>query len=163
MQMKLLRCLAFLLLVGTIPVAAAQTYTAAKIVFNHPGPYTQVQLEAAAGVHSGTPCTADALGAAAQRLVDTGFFENVGATLEGRGSLVTVLFDIKPIDRAQVVHVGFDNFVWLSHTEIEDALRAKSPLFQDYLSENSPLLEVFNTALTDALTVKRSEERRVGA
>lgn len=152
--MRLLRVLAFCLFAAAAP-AAAQTYTAAKIVFNHPGPYTQAQLETAAGMHKGTSFTAEGLGDAAQRLVDTGFFGNVGATLApGRYEAITVLFDIKPIDRSQMVHVAFQNFAWLSHEEIEDALQAKAPLFLDYLPENSPLLGTFNAALADALARK---------
>jgi outer membrane protein assembly factor BamA len=139
---------------GAVPAIAAQTYTAAKIVFNHPGPYTQAQLEAAAGMHPGTSFSTEDLGAAAQRLVDTGFFENVGATVEGRVSAISVLFDIKPIERTQMLHVGWVNFVWLSYAELEAALQAKSPLFFDYLPENSPLEDVFSRTLTEALAAK---------
>jgi len=53
-----------------------------------------------------------------------------------------------------MLHVGFENFVWLTHTEMEDALHAKSPLFLDYLPENSPLADAFNEALTAALTTR---------
>lgn len=134
--------------------AADPTYTAAKIVFNHPGPYTQAQLEAAAGIHSGYAFNANDLGNAAQRLVDTGFFSNVGATLSGVTNHANVLFDIEPIDPAQMLHVGFENFVWLTHAEIEAALRAKSPLFSDYLPEASSLEDVFNATLSDTLAAK---------
>jgi outer membrane protein insertion porin family len=152
--MKLLRSLAFILLCSSLPAAAELTYTAAKVVFNHPGPYSQDQLEAAAGIRPGTSFKSDDLGAAAQRLVDTGFFSDVGATLAGRVDAATVLFDIQPVDRSQMVHVGFQNFVWLTHAEIEAALHAKAPLFLDYLPENSPLLDTFTAALTDALAAK---------
>ncbi len=115
--MRHFRVIAFFLFAATISAAAEPSYTAGKIVFNRPGPYTQAQLEAAAGMHPGTSFKADDLGAAAQRLIDSGFFENVGATLNGRVDAVSVLFDIKPINRAQMLHVGFENFVWLSHAE----------------------------------------------
>ena len=152
--MKLLRSLAFILLFAAVPSVAEVTYTAANIVFNHPGPYAQDQLEAAAGIHPGTTFKSDDLGTAAQRLVDTGFFSDVGATLTGRVDAATVLFDINPIDRSQMVHVGFQNFVWLTHAEIEAALRAKAPLFLDYLPETSPLLDDFTATLTAALAAK---------
>jgi outer membrane protein insertion porin family len=159
--MKLLSGLTFILLATTgpfgfaAPPPAGPTYTAAKIAFNHPGPYTQAQLEAAAGMHQGTKFNADDLRAAVQALVDTGFFSSAGAELApGRYTAITVLFDIEPIDRAQMVRVGFENFVWLSPAEIESALQAKAPLFLDYLPESSPLLDVFDQALTDALANK---------
>jgi len=152
--MKFLYSLALLFSMATIPAAAELTYTATKVVFSQPGSYTQIQLEGVAGIHAGTKFTETNLGEAAQRLVDTGFFEDVEAKLETRGSSVTVDFDVKPIGHAQMVHVGFENFVWLSHAEIESALQAKSPLFQDYLFENSALLTDFDAALTDALAAK---------
>jgi outer membrane protein insertion porin family len=152
--MKHFCAIALILGAGGCSCAAQQAYTAEKIVFNHPGPYSQAQLEQAVGMHPGTPFTADDLGAAAQRLVDTGYFDNVGATLAGDAKRASVLFDIKPLDRTQMLHVGLENFVWLSHAEIEDALRARSPLFLDYLPENSPLADVFDSALTDALAAK---------
>jgi outer membrane protein insertion porin family len=157
--MKLLGGLTFILLAAAHPCFAASapadlTYTAGKIVFNNPGPYTQTQLEAVEGIHPGTKFKVDDLGAAAQRLVDSGFFSDVGATLSGEVNKVNVLFDIKPIDRTQMLHVGFENFVWLTHAELEAALQAKAPLFLDYLSENSPLIRIFSAALTDALAAK---------
>jgi outer membrane protein assembly factor BamA len=141
-----------LLLAATMPAAAQ--YTAKKIVFNHPGAYTQAQLEAAAGMHAGMAFHAADLGDAAQRLIDTGYFDNVGATLEGMTNAASVLFDIKPTDHAQMLHVGFENFVWLTQAEIEDAIRAKSPLFVGYLPESSPLDDVVTATLTDMLSAK---------
>src|ERR1019366_7637406 len=95
--MKLLSSLAFILLATTGPLGfaapppAGPPYTAATIVFNHPGPYTQAQLEAAAGMHQGTKFNADDLRAAAQALVDTGFFSSAGAELApGRYAAITV-------------------------------------------------------------------------
>jgi outer membrane protein insertion porin family len=160
--MKLPSSFAFILLATALPAAWAApasaatdlTYTAAQIVFNHPGPYAQAQLEAAAGMHAGTRFKADDLGTATQSLVDTGFFAKVGATVAGLVDAAVVIFDIEPIDRAQMLHVGFENFVWLTHAELEDALHVKSPLFLDYLPESSALEDAFNAALTDALAAK---------
>jgi outer membrane protein assembly factor BamA len=152
--MKLLNSLPFILLAASVPGSAQITYTASKIAFNHPGPYSQTQLEAAAGMHTGTQFNADDLGNAAQRMADTGYFDNVGAALAGDVNKAIVLFDIEPTDRAHMLHVGFENFIWLSRTEIEDLLHAKSPLFADYLPESSPLADTFNAALTDALAAK---------
>lgn len=158
--MKLLSGFVFILLAAAGPFASAApppanlTYTAAKIVFIRPGPYSQAQLEAAAGMHAGMKFKADDLGTAAQRLIDSGFFADVGATLAGEVNQADVLFDLKPFDRAQMLHVGFANFVWLSHAEIEATLQDRSPLFLDYLPESSPLADTFNVALADALATK---------
>jgi outer membrane protein assembly factor BamA len=142
-----------LFLFATSMPALAQ-YTAKKIVFNHPGPYTQAQLEAAVGMHAGTAFKADDLSAAAQKLVDTGYFDGVGATLEGMTNAASVLFDIEPTQHSQMLHVGFENFVWLSHDEIEDAIHGGSPLFAEYLPESSPIADIITAALTKALDAK---------
>jgi outer membrane protein assembly factor BamA len=152
--MKLVRPIAFILLFAAIPLNAQQKYTAGQIVFNHPGPYTQAQLEDAVGMHPGVSFTADDLAAAAQRLVDSSFFDDAGASLDGKVNAITVLFDVQPIDRTRMLRVGFENFVWLRRAEIDAALRAKAPLFDGYLPETSPLRDVFDAALTDALAAK---------
>lgn len=154
--MKLLHVLAFLLLAGASPaMAQTQTFTAAKIQFTNPGPYSQAQLEAVAEMHAGTKFTAEELGAAAQRLADTGYFGDVGAkTAPGRVDAITVVFDIKPLDRSQMLHLTFENFVWLTDAEIVAALQTKSPLYDGYVPENNDLLDAFNAALTDALAKK---------
>jgi outer membrane protein assembly factor BamA len=149
--MNLSRTLIFLL-AAAMPATAQ--YTAKKIIFNNPGPYTQSQLETATGMHADTPFSSDSLGDAAQRLIDSGYFDNVAPTVDGITNAAVVHFDLKPFDRAQMLHVGFENFVWLTHTEIEDAVHAKSPLFADYLPESSPLQDVVNAALTEALAAK---------
>ena len=154
--MKLLSILFFILLAGTcLAFAQKQTFTAAKIEFDHLGPYSRVQLEAVAGMHAGTEFTAEDLDAAAQRLADTGFLGVVGATTApGRIDAITVLFDINPLDRSQMLHLTFENFVWLTPDEIQAALQTKAPLFLGYAPQNTQLLDEFNDALTDALAKK---------
>ncbi len=132
----------------------AQTYTAARVHFSSLGTFTQQQLEDAAGVHAGTTLTATELGAAAQRLVDTGYFDEMSATVEGKVTAVTVEFDDKPTPLEHMMHVGFENFIWLTHDEIDAAIRAKVPLFNDYLLDNSPHEPELKTALAAALAAK---------
>jgi outer membrane protein insertion porin family len=151
--MKLLRSIVFILLAG-VPAAAQQNYTAMRVVFNHPGLYTQAQLEGVAGIHPTTSFTVEGLGAAAQRLADSGFFADVSATFSGNVTAVTVLFDVKPLDPAQLLRLRFENFVWLTHDEVLAALRTRAPLFLDSMPEASPLLDSFNDALVEALAKK---------
>jgi hypothetical protein len=131
-----------------------QTYTAARVHFSNLGTFTQQQLEDAAGVHAGTSLTAADLGAAAQKLVDTGYFDEMSATVEGKVTAVTVEFDDKPTPLDHMMHVGFENFIWLTHDEIVAAIRARIPLFNDYLLDNSPHGPDLKTALTVALVAK---------
>lgn len=152
--MRLQSFSALILLAGTALPAAAQSYKAGKIVFQNAGMYPQAQLEDIAQIHPGTTFTAADLGNAAQHLVDTGFFEDVGATLTGRLDAATVLFTTKPIVRADMIHLGFENFLWLSPQEILAALHQKAPLFDGYIPESSPLVAQFDSLLAEALAGK---------
>ena len=153
--MRLQSCLALILLAGSLPVAAEQSYKAAKVVFQNAEMYPQAQLEEIAQIHSGTTFTATDLGNAAQHLIDTGFFEDVGATLgSGRSDAATVLFTTKPVPVGDMIHLGFENFVWLTPSEIQAALHKKAPLFAGYIPESSPLVNAFDAALTEALAAK---------
>lgn len=143
-----------ILLAGTVLAAAGQSYKAAKIVFQNAGMYPQAQLEDIAQIHPGTTFTAIDLGNAAQHLVDTGFFEDVGATLSGRLDAATVLFTTKPIARADMIHLGFENLLWLSPQEILAALHKKAPLFDGYIPESNPAVAEFDSILAEALAAK---------
>ena len=137
----------------SVPVRA-QVYTAGSIEFLNPGPYAKAQLESVAGIHPGTKFTADDLAASSQKLADTGLFEDVTASLLGKFSAMTVTYQLKPLSNADLLHVEFQNFVWLSHDEIDMAVKAKLPLFSGYLPEDSPNQDVMRAALIDALKAK---------
>ena len=146
-------CLLLVWLAWQLPVKA-QTYTAQRVEFSHLGTFSQQQLEDVAGVHAGTTLQAAELEAAAQRLVDTGYFNDVGATIEGKILAATIKFDTKPTELTHLLPVGYENFVWLTHAELEAAIRAKIPLYNDYLAENSPHEEEIKAILTAALAAK---------
>ena len=148
-----MRHLILSLCLATTP-AFSQTYTTKTIHFSQLGTFTLQQLEDASGLHAGATLTAVDLSAAAQRLSDTGYFEDVGATLDGKINAVTVNFNFTPIDTAHLLPVGFENFVWLTHDEIMAAVRARFPLFNGYLAENSPRQDDMQAALTAALAAK---------
>lgn len=132
----------------------AQVYTAGTIAFVNAGPYAKADLESVAGIHPGTKFTADDLSVSAQKLADTGLFDDVTASLLGRFSAMTVTYELKPLAQESLLHVEFQNFVWLTHAEIEAAVRAKLPLFSDYLPEGSPDEDVIRAALGEALKAK---------
>jgi outer membrane protein insertion porin family len=155
----MLRILTLLLLLAAPLCASAQTapaqeFTAGKIVFNHPGDFTQQQLEDTAAIHPGTKFTNESLAVDAQRLADSGFFDNVGVTCDGPLQSLTVNFDITPIDRARLLPVGFENFIWLTPAEITAAVRYQSPLFAGSLPENPALADSIASALAHAIAAK---------
>jgi hypothetical protein len=133
---------------------ASTVYTAQKISFNHPGDFTQQQLEDAAGLHPGSSFTTDDLTKAAQKLADSSFFDNIGVTLDGPIKSITVLFDITPTDHAHLLPVGFENFIWLTPAEIVATVHTQSPLFSGFLPENGAIEDSIASALAQALAAK---------
>ena len=157
----MLRPITLSLLLAISLCASAQSYTAGKISFNHPGDFTQQQLEDAAGLHPGSTFTTDDLTKAAQKLADTGFFSNVGITLNGLIKSITVNFDISPIDHSSLLPVGFENFIWLTPAEIAAAVQTVSPLFAGALPENPAFEDSIASALAQALTAKGIANARI--
>lgn len=152
-NMHILRFLALGLTLSA-PAIRAQVYTAGTIEFLNCGEYSHDDLEGAAGIHPGGKFTADDLSASAQRLVDTGYFDDVTASLVGKFTSMKVTYQLKPTPKAAMLHVGYQNFVWLSRAEIDAAVKVKSPLFRGYLPEGSANQDLLKTALTEALASK---------
>ena len=134
--------------------ASAEGWLAKKIVFEHPGPYQQQQLEAVAQVHVGQTVTNESLAAAAQRLADTAYFDDVSVSLAPVKDGFTVDFELKPRAQKGMVRVGFENFVWLTPDEITTAIHATAPLFGGYVIESTIQPDGIADALTRALATK---------
>jgi outer membrane protein assembly factor BamA len=145
--------LAFTLLCFITLPAVAQ-YTVSKVVFKNPGPYLQADLEAGAGLHSGQKTSTADLQTAAQRLVDTGYFDEVGVDVEGTSAAMQVNFNLKPLNAQHLTLVGFENFVWLTPEELAATLHRAAPLFHGSLPDGGNQADAINAALTAALAAK---------
>lgn len=141
-------------LASNIPADAQVTYTVGTITFRNPAGFSQQQLEDAAGMHPGKTFQTPDLKDAAQKLSDTGYFDTVGAALNGPVKAVTVIFELKPLTKAQLLHAGFENFVWLTPDETEKLTKGKVPLYNGYLPEVPALDDSVSTALEQAIAAK---------
>jgi outer membrane protein assembly factor BamA len=139
------------LLAFSLPMLAQRTYVAGKIIFKNPGEFTQNELETVMGMHVGDSFKQDDLNAAAQRLSDSGYFDNVGGALEGMTNKINVTIDLNPSTHAELLHAGFHNFIWLTPQEITTALRDKLPLYRGYLPEVGGQMEKADEVLMAAL------------
>jgi outer membrane protein assembly factor BamA len=137
------------------------TYTAGKVVFKNAGDFSQAEMEAVSGIHGGSSFKAAQLNDAAQKLSDTGYFESVGAAMEGMQNKVTVTFDMKPFDHAKMLPVGSENFVWLSQDEIAKDVAAKLPLYNGTVMEATAQVDSISDALTAMLKDKGISARVV--
>jgi hypothetical protein len=136
------------------PSLAQQQYKIATVTFQNPGPYSQEQLLTASGLHVGDPATAATLQAAAQKLSDTGFFDDIGAEIGGTTAHVIAIFKLKPTPQADMLPIAFDNFVWLTPGEIQQAIHDRVPLYAGYLPEVGVQLDQLTDALVAALAAK---------
>jgi outer membrane protein assembly factor BamA len=146
------RFAAMLLTLATLPAAAQ--YTVSKVVFKNPGPYLQADLEAASGLHSGQKLSTPDLQAAAQQLVDTGYFEDVSVDVHGTMAAAQINFTLKPLDAQHLTPVGFENFVWLTPEELAATLHSAAPLFHGALPDAGTQADAINAALAAALAAK---------
>ena len=143
---------AIAMLVASVPACAQ--YTSGKIIFKNPGKLAQADLEAVAGIHSGQKVSTANLQAAAQRLIDTGYFDDVGVGVEGSSSAMAVTFTLKPLDPQHLAATGFENFVWLTPEELTAVLHKAAPLFHGQLPDAGNQPDAINAALQEALTAK---------
>jgi outer membrane protein insertion porin family len=134
---------------------ALAQYTIAKVVFDGKMPYSQADLEAASGLKHGDHLTKDVLQATAQRLVDTGAFGDLQATLDGPVKAVSVIFKVKPVDDSRTLAVGFENFVWWQRDELTTEIHRRVPLFNGSLPEAGSLQQTVHDALQQMLTEKQ--------
>ena len=149
------RSILFTLLLAASAIATtAQTWTAGRIEFKNPGTFSQTQLEKVSGMHAGDKANADTMQAAAQKLVDTGYFDDVGVALGGTGTNIAVIFTLAPIPTSTMLPLGFENFIWLTQPEIDAAIRARMALYIPFLPEGSPQADLVDAALKDALAAK---------
>lgn len=151
--MSLARFATLALAFAVCPCVLAQ-YTAAKIVFKDPGPYSQADLEAVAQLHPHDKVGHDTVQAAAQRLIDTGYFDDVGASMEGSASALQVTFKLKPYTPAQMTTASFENFVWLTPQERDAAIHKAAPLFAGMLPSAGTQTDAITAALQAALAAK---------
>jgi hypothetical protein len=143
-----------LLLAASALASNAQTWTAGRIEFKHPGTFSQTQLESVSGMRAGDKANADTMQAAAQKLVDTGYFDDVGVALGGTGANIAVIFTLAPIPTSRMLPLGFENFIWLTQPEIDAAIRTHMALYIPFLPEGSPQADLVDAALRDALAAK---------
>ena len=147
--------LSLLSLCTLLSVPAAAQYAARKIVFQNPGGASQAQLEAVSGFHAGTKFSTADLSAAAQKIADTGFYDNVGAAVDGNNNAaLTVVFKLTPSSPGEFLPTGFENFVWLTPDEITRAIQVKLPLYNGVLTEAGNQADTAADALAEALRAK---------
>jgi outer membrane protein assembly factor BamA len=135
-------------------IYAFSQYTVKRVTFTGVTPYTDADLQAVSGLHPGLGFNKDDLQAAAQRLIDTGAFDDVQVALDGPFKTISVNFTLKPADSAHILKVSSANLIWWQPEELQSALHAKLPLFNGTLPEAGNQQDAAEDALKQLLIEK---------
>ena len=126
-------------------------YTAGSVTFAGAPSSEHEALLATAELRPGKSFSAAELQAAAQRLIDTGDFDDVGVTLDGPMKSVGVQFTLKPIAPPSRLEVSFDNLFWFTPEELSAGIHAKVPLYASTLPESGNLVDAVQSAIETML------------
>lgn len=107
--------------------------------------FSDADIAAAAGLTVGSTVGPADFQTAANKLVATGAFEEVGYKYEPAGTGYSVTFDVTDSD--SFIPVTYDNFVWFSDQELNDAVRKRVPLFTGTVATTGEMVDQVTEAL----------------
>ncbi len=113
---------------------------------------TVERIVALSGLTVGQPVAETDLQAAAQRLIDSGFFRTITYRYRYQGENLTAIFVVEEGETR--VPVVFDNFVWLGDEELRGAVRSQMRHFDG----TAPPVEESRRAIVDGLRVLLHEK-----
>ena len=134
---------------------AAKVSRLGKIEVNGLERYTHEQVVAASGLQLGQPVDIPLVDEAANRLMSSGLFKKLSYRFRSNGGQVTVTFDVE--EAKETVPVVFDNFVWFTEQELQEAIRREIPSFDGTAPESGEMPENIRKALQRLLKERRIE------
>lgn len=147
-----------LLFTTAAALASAQdTRVISKIEFEG---LQQVKVEealATSGLKQEQPFKIEAVDAAAQKMLDSGLFKQIGYRTRTAGNKVTITFQVEETGGGDAP-VVFDNFIWFTEEQLTDAVRREVPLFNG----RAPNIGKMPAAITRALQQLLTEHKISG-
>jgi outer membrane protein insertion porin family len=107
------------------------------------------------GLTAGQTVSIDDVEAAANRLLESGLFNNLSYKIKGTTDKALLTFEV--IERKWTMPVSFDNFVWFTDDELNAAVRRKLPAFDGTAPEAGGVTEQIRQALTELLAERKIE------
>jgi outer membrane protein assembly factor BamA len=137
------------------PVKAEERLTLVKIDFIGLNKRAPDAALAVSELQAGQSVTIDDIEAAAQRLMDSGWFKKLGYRLKGKPEAITLTFTLEEETSANIP-VVFDNFVWFSDDELAALVRSNGVIgFDGTLPEGGRTADVVKEILQTELNKKR--------
>src|ERR1700745_279399 len=128
---------------STIP----QSYRLATMKFAGLNRFNETQASKATGLQTRDSVTPATLGAAVDKLAESGAFENVSFRYSTNGNSLNVEFQV--VEISKLFPCVFDNFVWFSDAELDKALRNRVSFYAGGVPESGDTSEEVRTALRD--------------
>ncbi|PWT90295.1 MAG: hypothetical protein C5B55_09985 [Blastocatellia bacterium] len=134
------------ILVLSYSAQAQQTFKIAKIEFEGLSRITTDEVQTLTGLKLGDTFSEASADAAAQRLIDSGLFKNVGYHTNTVKDQMTITFRVEEA-KVQTSRVVFDNFIWFTDTELIAAVQREIPSFTGTAPDNGDTVERIIKAL----------------
>jgi outer membrane protein assembly factor BamA len=126
----------------------------ARIEFEGLHNLTPENVIAMTGLKVGDSFSVGSLDAAAQHLVDSGLFKNVGYRTRTAGAAVTIVFQVEEA-KSNNSKVVFDNFIWFSDEELSAAVKRVLPSFEGSVPDTGNTTELIRQSLQDLLSAQK--------
>jgi outer membrane protein insertion porin family len=130
----------------SLQISAQQPFKIAKIEFEGLNRLSLEEMIATTELKIGQQFELSSLDAAAQRLVDSGFFKNVAYRTRPNRDQITITFVVEE-SKVATSRVIFDNFIWFSDNELIAAVRREVPSFTGTAPDNGDTVERITKAL----------------
>ena len=134
------------LLFAAPTASAQQRFTIAKIEFEGLERLSPDEVLATTELKPGQQFDLAALDAAAQRLIDSGMFKNVGYKTHPTGNQMTITFRVEET-KLKSSRVIFDNFIWFTDAELVAAIRQDVPTFSGTAPDEGDTLDRIRKSL----------------
>jgi outer membrane protein assembly factor BamA len=126
-----------------------EKYALAAIKFTGLNRFSEAQVSRATGLRVGDSVSQPQLAAAADRLAKSGAFEHVSFRYFTEKNQLTVEFELTEIQK--LLACRFENFVWFSDQQLDQALRSRVPFYAGGVPEGGTTVEEVRAALHDLL------------
>jgi outer membrane protein assembly factor BamA len=147
--------LSFLTVLTVVPRGMSQgSRRIARIDFEGLHNLTEENVIAMTGLKVGDSFSVAALDSAAQHLVDSGLFKNVGYRTRTAGAAISITFQVEEL-KSNNAPVVFDNFIWFSDEELTAAVRRVLPSFTGSVPDTGNTTELVRQSLQELLASRK--------
>lgn len=146
--------LLFVFTAGAVITAAQDRRVIGRIEFEGLKQIAPEEALATSGLQLDQPFKVEDVDAAAQRLLDSGIFKQLGYRTRTVGNKVTIIFQVEEAKGGDSP-VIFDNFIWFSQEQLLEAVRKDVPTFTGRAPNAGKMPEAITLALQRLLTEQK--------